>query len=269
LQENEIEAVIHFAAFSLVGESGKVPLDYYTNNVCGSLSLLIAMLQAGVDKLVFSSTAAVYGEPEKVPIEEADAKLPVNVYGRTKLAVEGMLADFEQAYGLRSIALRYFNAAGALPDGSMGEAHSPETHLIPILCQAALGQREAVTIFGDDYNTPDGTCIRDYVHVCDLAQAHILALESLQNGADGARYNVGYGHGFSVKEMVDAAKKASGVDFKVELGARRDGDPATLIADATAIKKGLGWQPQYDDLDAIMAHAWAWHAAHPNGYEDE
>lgn len=266
LREGAIDAVVHFAALSIVGESGSNPAAYYGGNVCGTYSLLAAMQDVGVSKLVFSSTAAVYGEPDKVPIHESAAKQPVNVYGRTKLMIETMLQDFDSAYGLRWIALRYFNASGALPDGSMGEDHGTETHLIPLVCKAALKQRDSITIFGEDYQTPDGTCIRDYVHVLDLASAHVLAVQALQDGHASAQYNIGYGHGFSVREVIEAVRKASGVDFPVQKGARRSGDPSQLIADSSAIQHDLGWQPAYDSLDTIAQHAWAWHHAHPEGY---
>lgn len=268
LGEEQVDAIVHFAAYSLVGESGKVPFNYYFNNVCGTLSLLSAARKSGIDKIVFSSTAAVYGEPEKTPIQEDDPKIPVNVYGRTKLAVEWMLQDFHKAHGIRSVALRYFNACGAMPDGSMGEDHHPETHIIPLVLNAALGQGE-VSIFGDDYPTPDGTCIRDYVHVCDLADAHVLALEKLEQGFEGGMFNVGYGKGFSVKEVVDTAKAVTGVSFPVGKADRRDGDPAVLVADSTKLKAEFGWEPKYDNLEDIIKHAWLWHTEHPEGYGED
>lgn len=268
LVEEQVEAIVHFAAYSLVGESGKTPFSYYFNNVCGTLSLLSAARKSGTDKIVFSSTAAVYGEPEKTPIQEDDPKLPVNVYGRTKLAVEWMLQDFYKAHDIRSVSLRYFNACGALPDGSMGEDHSPETHLIPLILQAALGEAD-VSIYGDDYPTPDGTCIRDYVHVLDLAEAHVLALEKLEQGYECGVFNVGYGKGFSVQQVVDTARQVTGVDFPVGKADRREGDPAILVADSAKIKQEFGWTPKYDNLEDIIKSAWLWHSQHPEGYGEE
>lgn len=265
---NEIEAVIHFAANSLVGESMKKPLLYFNNNVYGMQILLETMVKHKVDKIVFSSTAATYGEPERVPILETDRTLPTNTYGETKLTMEKMMKWVSRADGVRYISLRYFNAAGALEDGSIGEDHNPETHLIPLILQVPLGKRDHITIFGDDYDTPDGTCLRDYIHVLDLAEAHILALEHLRNGGDSNIFNLGSGKGFSVKEMIEAAKKVTGKDIKVEMGERRAGDPAKLIASADKAHNVLGWTPKFDDVEFIIKTAWTWHASHPHGYGD-
>lgn len=217
------------------------------------------MARAGVNKLVFSSTAAVYGEPEKTPIVETDPTVPTNPYGETKLTIERMAACFERAHGIRCCALRYFNVAGASPDGSIGEAHNPETHLIPLVLQAALGVRDSITVFGEDYPTPDGTCIRDYVHVCDLIDGHLKALRYLRSGGDSAAFNLGIGHGFSVREIIDAVKRVTGVDFPVKSGARREGDPSILIASGDKARQVLGWTPQHTDIDGIIADAWRWH----------
>lgn len=264
--ENEIEVVIHFAAHSLVGESMQNPAKYYHNNVYGTLCLLEAMNLHGVKKIVFSSTAATYGEPEQVPILESDRTLPTNAYGETKLAMEKMMKWFDTAHGVKFISLRYFNACGAHESGKIGEDHSPETHLIPLILQVPLGQRAEVSIFGDDYPTEDGTCIRDYLHVSDLADAHILALEKLRNGGDSAIYNLGSGKGFSVKEMVDVARKITGHPIPASVKARRAGDPAKLIASSEKIKQELGWKPKRDSLEAIIQSAWNWHKHHPDGY---
>lgn len=264
--ENDIESVIQFAADSLVGESVGDPLKYYNNNVVSTLCLLTKMKQYGVDKIVFSSTAAVYGEPKNVPIMETDPTVPTNPYGETKLSVEKALRWCYEAYDIKYTALRYFNAAGAHISGKIGEDHNPESHLIPIILQAALGKRECITIFGDDYNTEDGTCVRDYIHVTDLADAHILALNKMRKDGKSNIYNLGNGNGFSVKEVVDIAREVSGVDIKAKLGERRPGDPAVLVASAEKAKKELGWQPKYDDLGTIIETAWKWHKDHPNGY---
>ncbi len=266
--ENDIEAVIHFAADSLVGESVVEPLKYYNNNVVSTLKLLSKMKEHGVNKIVFSSTAATYGEPESIPILESDKNNPTNPYGETKLAVEKALKWADNAYGIKSISLRYFNAAGAHISGKIGEDHTPESHLIPIILQVALGKREAISIFGDDYETPDGSCIRDYIHVTDLAQAHILALKKLRNGGDSAVYNLGNGKGFSVKEVIEIAREVTGEKIKAVVADRRPGDPAILIASSDKIQKELNWQPQYNDLRTIMETAWNWHKNHPNGFED-
>ena len=267
-KENNIDAVIDFAAFSLVGESVNEPFKYYENNVYGTLKLLEAMERAGVKKIVFSSTAATYGEPENEIIVESDKTNPTNPYGETKLTVEKMLKWADNAYGIKFVALRYFNAAGAHISGKIGEDHSPETHLIPIILQTALGQREKMFIFGDDYDTPDGTCVRDYIHVTDLADAHIKALEKLFKTNESGIYNLGNGKGFSVKEVIEKAKKVTGKEFKVEIEARRNGDPSTLIASSEKAIKELGWKPKFNTLDKIIETAWNWHKDHKNGYED-
>ena len=267
-RENQIDAVIDFAAFSLVGESVNEPFKYYENNVYGTLKLLEAMERADVKKIVFSSTAATYGEPENDIIVESDNTNPTNPYGETKLTVEKMLKWADNAYGIKFVALRYFNAAGAHISGKIGEDHNPETHLIPIILQTALGQREKMFIFGDDYDTPDGTCVRDYIHVTDLADAHIKELEKLFRTNESGIYNLGNGKGFSVKEVIEKAKKITGKDFKVEIEARRSGDPSTLIASSEKAIKELGWQPKFNTLDKIIETAWNWHKDHKNGYED-
>ena len=267
-RENDIEAVIHFAADSLVGESVTEPLKYYNNNVVSTLRLLSKMKECGVKKIVFSSTAATYGEPESIPIVETDKTVPTNPYGETKLTVEKALKWSDNAYGIKYVSLRYFNAAGAHISGKIGEDHTPESHLIPIILQAALGKREYIQIFGDDYETPDGSCIRDYIHVTDLAQAHILALGKLRNGGDSSIYNLGNGKGFSVKEVVNLARKVTGVDIKEVMGSRRAGDPAVLVASSDKIQKELNWKPKYNELSTIIETAWNWHKNHPDGYQD-
>lgn len=266
--ENEIEAVIHFAAESLVGESVTNPLKYYHNNVYGTLCLVEKMREYKVDKLVFSSTAATYGEPENTPILESDRTLPTNPYGETKLAIEKMLSWCTKAYGIRYVALRYFNAAGAHLSGKIGEDHRPESHLIPLILKVALGKQENIRIFGDDYNTPDGTCIRDYVHVTDLATAHLLALGSLRNGGGSTAYNLGNGMGFSVKEVIEAARQVTGCSIPEVIAPRRAGDPAILVASSEKIKNELKWTPKYNDLNTIISSAWEWHKKHPDGYEE-
>ncbi len=266
--ENKIEAVIHFAANSLVGESMEKPLLYFNNNVYGMQVLLEAMVRHGVDKIVFSSTAATYGEPKRVPIHEDDETCPTNTYGETKLTMEKMMKWVSRANGVRYVSLRYFNAAGALPDGSIGEDHATETHLIPLILQVPTGRRDHITVFGDDYPTPDGTCLRDYIHVVDLADAHVLALEYLRKGGASDIFNLGNGQGFSVKEMIAAAEKATGRSIKVEIGARRAGDPAQLIASSEKARTVLGWKPQFTDVEQVIGTAWKWHESHPHGYED-
>ena len=266
--ENKIEAVIHFAANSLVGESMEKPLLYFNNNVYGMQVLLEAMVRHGVDKIVFSSTAATYGEPKRVPIHEDDETCPTNTYGETKLTMEKMMKWVSRANGVRYVSLRYFNAAGALPDGSIGEDHKTETHLIPLILQVPTGRRDHITVFGDDYPTPDGTCLRDYIHVVDLADAHVLALEYLRKGGASDIFNLGNGRGFSVKEMIAAAEKATGRSIKVEIGARRAGDPAQLIASSEKARTVLGWKPQFTDVEQVIGTAWKWHESHPHGYED-
>jgi UDP-glucose 4-epimerase len=266
LEDHRIEAVIHMAADSLVGESVENPAKYYRNNVIAGLALLDAMRGAEVKRLVFSSTAATYGEPAKQPIEETDPTAPTNPYGETKLAFERALAWYENAHGLHYASLRYFNAAGATR--LCGESHDPETHLIPIVLQAAAGKRPHVTIFGDDYQTRDGTCVRDYIHVVDLARAHILALNILDERS--AIYNLGCGgDGYSVREVIETAKAVTGRDIPVQMGPRRAGDPAVLIASSDRIKSELGWQPTLQDLKVIIESAWSWMQEHPNGYEGE
>ena len=266
--ENTIDSVIQFAADSLVGESVEDPLKYYNNNVVSTLSLLSKMKQYGVDKIVFSSTAATYGEPQNIPIMETDPTIPTNPYGQTKLAVEKALKWCYEAYDIKYTALRYFNAAGAHISGKIGEDHNPETHLIPIILQAALGQRDSITIFGDDYNTEDGTCVRDYIHVTDLADAHILALDKMRADGKSNIYNLGNGNGFSVKEVVDITRKVTGVDIKAELGERRPGDPAILVASSEKAKKELNWKPKYNDLGTIIETALKWHKENPNCFSE-
>lgn len=267
--ENDIEAVIHFAAYIEVGESVANPLKFYNNNVIATLNLLTAMKDAGVNKIVFSSTAAIYGEPESVPIVETDKTFPTNPYGDTKLAVEKALKWADNAYGMKHVVLRYFNASGAHKSGNIGEDHSPESHLIPLIIQAALGKRESIKIFGNDYKTPDGTCVRDYIHVSDLANAHFLALQRLRKGEESQIYNLGNGKGFSVKEVIDVVRKVTGRPIKAEDSPRRPGDPAILVASSEKIKKELGWKPGMDDLETIVSTAWEWHKNHPNGYNDK
>ena len=263
-QAEDIEGVIHFAASSQVGESMSDPLKYYDNNLHGTMVLLKSMVEHGVDKIVFSSTAATYGEPERVPILETDRTQPTNCYGETKLSMEHMMSWVSRAHGLKYVALRYFNACGAHPSGAIGEAHDPETHLIPIILQVPNGQREAVSVFGDDYPTADGTCIRDYIHVTDLAQAHILALDYLLKGGENNVFNLGNGVGFSVKEVIDVAREVTGHPIPAVISPRRAGDPAQLIASSQKAIDVLGWQPRYNDLNTIIATAWAWHRSHPH-----
>ncbi|MCE5220842.1 MAG: UDP-glucose 4-epimerase GalE [Clostridium sp.] len=266
--ENNIEAVIHFAANSLVGESMEKPLLYFNNNVYGMQILLESMVKHNIKNIVFSSTAAVYGEPKKIPILEDDETNPTNTYGETKLTMEKMMKWVSKAYGITYVSLRYFNACGALSDGSIGEDHFPESHLIPLILQVPLKKRDAITVFGDDYETPDGTCIRDYIHVLDLADAHIKAVEYLQKGNESNIFNLGNGVGFSVKEMIDCAKEATNEDIKIIIGARRAGDPAKLIASNEKAKKILGWDPKYTDVKDVISTAWGWHKNHPDGYGD-
>lgn len=256
--ENNFDAVMHFASFIEVGESIISPAKYYFNNVTNTQNLLDTMVKYGVLNFIFSSTAAIFGEPQYVPIDEQHKMEPINPYGRTKLIVEQMLADYDHAYGLKSIALRYFNAAGADPETRIGERHVPETHLIPLVLQAASGRRDSISIFGQDYDTPDGTCIRDYIHICDLCEAHLLAIKALQSSNNSAAYNLGNGNGFSVKEVIDTAKQVTGRDIPVELAARRVGDPARLVADAELAKKELKWKPAFASLETIIRHAWLW-----------
>src|SRR5579863_8087936 len=257
MSEKPCDAVIHFAAYIAVGESMQVPEVYFRNNTAGSLSLLTAMLQAGIRRIVFSSTAAVYGMPARVPIPESEPSAPVNAYGESKVMVETLLEWFDRIHGMRSVCLRYFNASGADPKGRAGEDHEPETHLIPLLFRA-VRTGNPVTLFGDDYATPDGTCIRDYIHVTDLAQAHIAAVEALVGGSESKKFNVGTGFGFSVREVLSAVEKVTGKKVPFQMGPRRDGDPPTLVADSTRLQRELGWKPEYSDLHRIVETAWAW-----------
>lgn len=268
LRSRKTEAVLHFAALSLVGESAADPALYYQNNVVKGLALLEAVREAGVPYFIFSSSAAVYGEPVHTPIEENHPLAPKNPYGSTKLAFEEALRWYGAAYGLKYVSLRYFNAAGADPAGDIGEDHRPETHLIPSLLQAALGLRPPVSIFGTDYPTKDGTCIRDYIHVTDLSAAHVLALKALQNGHPSGVYNLGNEKGYSVKEVIQTARDVTGRDFPVKEGPRRPGDPAVLVASSGRIRQSLGWRPRYGDLGTIIRTAWKWHRRNAQGYQD-
>lgn len=265
LKEKQIDAVMHFAAFALVNESVLDPALYYRNNVIAALELLEAMREGDVKRIVFSSTTATYGEPDTIPIPESTPQRPINPYGFTKLVIEQALADYATAYGLGYAALRYFNAAGAHPDGSIGEDHDPESHLIPIVLQVALGQREHITIYGDDYATADGTCVRDYIHVCDLADAHLRALDRLTPGK-GICLNLGTGRGTSVRQIIEACRRVTGHEIPEVIGARRAGDPPELVADARRAAEELGWRPQYTDIEQIVQTAWNWHRSHPRGY---
>ncbi|MGL5417574.1 MAG: UDP-glucose 4-epimerase GalE [Clostridium sp.] len=264
--ENNIEAVIDFAAYSLVGESMTEPLQYFNNNVSGTITLLEAMKDYGVKYIVFSSTAATYGEPEFVPITEDSKTIPTNPYGESKLLVEKVLRWCDSAYGIKYTSLRYFNAAGAHINGKIGEDHSPESHLIPLILQVALGKRDKIMIFGDDYDTKDGSCIRDYIHVSDLASAHSLALDRLMNGGESRVYNLGNGTGFSVKEMIEKARTVTGHPIPAEVAERRAGDPAILIASSEEAMTELNWKPQFNSVDTIIETAWNWHKNFPNGY---
>lgn len=259
-RDHRIAAVMHFAAWSLVGESVEKPLAYYRNNVARTAELLDAMFAHSVQRFIFSSTAAVYGEPQHTPIAEDHPCRPTNPYGATKLAVERMLADCVVAHELRYVALRYFNAAGADPAGDIGEKHDPETHLIPLALEVAAGRRAALRVFGTDYPTPDGTCLRDYVHVNDLAQAHLLALERLLGGGDSGTYNLGNSHGYSVREVIEVARAVTGKPIPAHAAERRPGDPAILVADSSKARRDLGWSPEFEDLRAIIETAWAWHS---------
>ena len=266
LDKEKIDAVIHFAANSLVGESMTNPLKYYDNNVNGTKVLLQSMVAHGINKIVFSSTAATYGEPDKVPIVETDKTEPTNAYGETKLAMEKMFRWTDTAHGMKYVSLRYFNACGAHASGEIGEAHTTETHLIPLVLQVPLGQREAINVYGDDYPTKDGTCVRDYIHVTDLAQAHILAVEYLMKGNDSNIFNLGSGNGFTVNEVIEVARKVTGHPIPAKITERRAGDPAKLIASSEKAKAVLGWKPEHTDLEEIIASAWKWHGTHPQGY---
>ena len=267
LRDFKADAVMHFAASTYVGESVEKPGLYYRNNVAGSLSLLEAMQQAGVQRMLFSSTCATYGMADSAVMDEETPLAPFSPYARTKLAVEWMIRDFAEAHGMGFTLLRYFNAAGADPDGSHGEDHTPESHLIPLVLQVALGQRSHISVFGTDYDTPDGTCVRDYVHTRDLAAAHLLAIEAT-TPETAEIYNIGTGNGSSVMGIIDACEKITGKEIPRQIGERRAGDPPALVADPAKLKTGLGWQPQFDRIEDTIASAWAWHQAHPNGYED-
>jgi UDP-glucose 4-epimerase len=266
LRDKNIDAVMHFAAFTEVGESMLAPAKFYQNNVIATLGLFESMRRMGVHRFVFSSTTAIYGQPERIPIAEDTPQIPINPYGFTKLVVERALKDYARAYGFAGAALRYFNAAGAASDGSIGENHKPESHLIPLVLQVALGQRERIHVFGDDYPTPDGTCIRDYVHVEDLAAAHLAALERLEEGKV-IEVNLGSGVGYSVMQVINACRKVSGQSIPVVDSPRRAGDPAKLIADSALAKTLLDWQPKYTTIEQIVETAWNWHRSHPNGYQ--
>jgi UDP-glucose 4-epimerase len=265
MREHQIDAVMHFAAFALVNESVSDPSEYYCNNVIASLELLEAMKEAGVFKIVFSSTTATYGEAETMPISEDAPQQPISPYGFTKLVIERALSDYATAYGFGYVALRYFNAAGAHPDGTIGEDHDPESHLIPVVLQVALGQRDQITIFGNDFPTPDGTCLRDYIHVDDLASAHVRALELIEPGK-GICANLGTGRGTSVQEVIEACRKITGHPIPTVMSHRRAGDPAELVADNRRAQELLDWVPKYDSIDAIVKTAWKWHRSHPNGF---
>ena len=268
MKEKKIDAVMHFAAFAYVGESVTQPHKYYQNNIVAALSLMEAMRESGVDRFVFSSTTATYGEPDNIPIKEDERQDPINPYGFSKLVIERALADYSHAYGWGYAALRYFNASGASPDGDIGEDHTPETHLIPLVLQVALGQRENITVFGNDYPTPDGTCIRDYIHVDDLGSAHVSALELLKSG-EGIKLNLGTGNGTSVRQLIDACRKVTGHPIPEVAGERRAGDPPELVADSSLAQKVLNWKPEYMDIEPIVETAWRWHQSHPNGYDDK
>jgi UDP-glucose 4-epimerase len=265
-REKPLEAVVHFAADSLVGESMADPLKYYANNLCGTRVLLEAMVKNTINRIVFSSTAATYGEPQHIPILETDPAVPTNPYGETKLAIEKMMKWASVAHGIKYVSLRYFNACGAHAEGQIGEAHAPETHLIPLVLQVAAGQRPDIKIFGSDYPTPDGTCVRDYIHVMDLAQAHMLAVDYLACGNNNEIFNLGSGTGFSVREVIACARKVTGCRILSVDMARRDGDPAILVASAGQAEKLLGWKPRYAKLETIIGTAWNWHKSHPQGY---
>jgi UDP-glucose-4-epimerase GalE len=265
LRAHDIEAVVHYAAFAFVGESVREPEKYYQNNLVNTLTLLGCMRRAGVARIVFSSTCATYGIPQRVPITEDEPQQPINPYGRAKLGVEWALADYASAYGFGYAALRYFNAAGASPQGDLGEDHDPETHLIPLTLDVALGRRPSISIFGTDYPTPDGTCVRDYIHVDDLAEAHLLALQNLQPGA-GLRLNLGIGKGYSVREVIRLCEEVTGRPIRTEEGPRRPGDPPALVAAPERAMRELGWRPRYAELRPIIETAWNWHRTHPHGY---
>ena len=264
----DIEAVVHFAAFSIVPESMSKPLKYFDNNTGGMITLLEAMRDHNIKYIVFSSTAATYGVPEHMPIKETDPQNPINPYGLSKLMMEKMMHWADKAYGIKFVALRYFNVAGAAPDGTIGEDHGPETHLVPIILQVAQGKRKELSIFGDDYNTPDGTNVRDYVHVMDLADAHILAIKYLEAGNESNAFNLGSSTGFSNKQILEAAREVTGEPIPAKIAPRRPGDPDSLVAASDKARNVLGWDPKYDDVHDIIATAWKWHSTHPKGYDD-
>ncbi|MYZ69698.1 UDP-glucose 4-epimerase GalE [Lactobacillus salivarius] len=268
-ENSDIDAVIHFAAYSLVAESMKKPLKYFDNNTAGMVKLLEVMNEFSIDKIVFSSTAATYGIPEEVPIKETTPQNPINPYGESKLMMEKIMRWADKAYGIKFVPLRYFNVAGAKPDGSIGEDHMPETHLLPIVLQVAMGKRDKLQIFGDDYNTPDGTNIRDYVHPLDLADAHILAVDYLKAGNPSTAFNLGSSTGFSNREILEAARKVANKEIPAEIAPRRGGDPDVLVASSTKAREVLGWKPQFDDISKIIETAWKWHTLHPEGYQDK
>ena len=268
-ENSDIDAVIHFAAYSLVAESMKKPLKYFDNNTAGMVKLLEVMNEFSIDKIVFSSTAATYGIPEEVPIKETTPQNPINPYGESKLMMEKIMRWADKAYGIKFVPLRYFNVAGAKPDGSIGEDHMPETHLLPIVLQVAMGKRDKLQIFGDDYNTPDGTNIRDYVHPLDLADAHILAVDYLKAGNPSTAFNLGSSTGFSNREILEAARKVTNKEIPAEIAPRRGGDPDVLVASSTKAREVLGWKPEFDDISKIIETAWKWHTLHPEGYQDK
>ena len=268
-ENSDIDAVIHFAAYSLVAESMKKPLKYFDNNTAGMVKLLEVMNEFSIDKIVFSSTAATYGIPEEVPIKETTPQNPINPYGESKLMMEKIMRWADKAYGIKFVPLRYFNVAGAKPDGSIGEDHMPETHLLPIVLQVAMGKRDKLQIFGDDYNTPDGTNIRDYVHPLDLADAHILAVDYLKAGNPSTAFNLGSSTGFSNREILEAARKVTNKEIPAEIAPRRGGDPDVLVASSTKAREVLGWKPHFDDISKIIETAWKWHTLHPEGYQDK
>lgn len=268
-ENSDIDAVIHFAAYSLVAESMKKPLKYFDNNTAGMVKLLEVMNEFSIDKIVFSSTAATYGIPEEVTIKETTPQNPINPYGESKLMMEKIMRWADKAYGIKFVPLRYFNVAGAKPDGSIGEDHMPETHLLPIVLQVAMGKRDKLQIFGDDYNTPDGTNIRDYVHPLDLADAHILAVDYLKAGNPSTAFNLGSSTGFSNREILEAARKVTNKEIPAEIAPRRGGDPDVLVASSTKAREVLGWKPQFDDISKIIETAWKWHTLHPEGYQDK
>ena len=265
-KNHDIKAMMHFAAFCYVGESVTEPLKYYQNNIAATLGLLSSMLEHGVDKMIFSSSCATYGEPDRLPITEGQSQQPINPYGRTKLMMEQILDDLDAANGLKSVCLRYFNAAGADPEGELGEDHDPETHLIPLVLFAALGVLKELTVFGKDYPTDDGTCVRDYIHINDLAQAHYLALLHLLDGGESKKYNLGNGSGYSILDVIQTASRVSGREIKYSFAEKRAGDPAILVGSAEKAIKELGWKPEFDSLETILQTAWDWHVSNPDGF---